>query len=67
MAAICNQGCERASACTGACQPTPRHRLKPCRFCAQGYEVHDGEHWIVTSLRKPTITIRRCTAVERAA
>lgn len=32
-----------------------------CRGCREGYDVNErGEHWIVTSLRKPTIAIMKC-------
>ncbi len=36
-------------------------KAKPCRYCAQGHEPKNGEHWIVKSIIPARIDIRKCT------
>lgn len=65
--AICDHGCETASACSGACQPAPPLRTgKRCRWCDEGCGLIGDEHWIVTSIVPARMTIRKCNAVVAA-
>lgn len=60
-APICDHGCATAARCTGRCQPPPLDRSK-CKWCQQGWERHNGEHWIVKSIRSATVHVVACAA-----
>lgn len=61
---ICDFGCSSVDGCTGKCQPPLMVRTgKSCRWCNQGWESRDGEHWVVKSLRNPTVEVHKCAAV----
>ena len=34
-----------------------------CKWCDAGHSPSNGEHWIVKSIRRPTINIYACKAV----
>lgn len=40
-------------------------KRKPCKLCEAGNPLRGDEHWIVTSVSSPKITIKRCTNLPR--
>ena len=35
---------------------------RPCRYCANGVKLIDGDHWVVKSIIPARIDIVKCTA-----
>lgn len=59
---ICGHGCATSERCTGRCQPAPRDPGR-CKWCRAGHLPDaSGEHWIVKSIARATIEIRKCEA-----